>query len=221
MTKILNDREVRALLRQLGQLSGGEIKALPRVVTLSGRQAEVMERFETRDPRRILIQTPDGAAAVAPPEPPLGSTADVIPSVTPDGHSIALTVIAGGLRFRGFRPPPAKDLQFLPNPVPAAMPIFIREESHTQLRVQDGDTVVLTGVPLDEPRRFLDAGSAERAKSLPPPKRTLLFITLTIIDPAGNRVHPALKEQIWKGVREAIILPASKLLHVGGRRNPA
>jgi general secretion pathway protein D len=139
-----------------------------------------------------------------------GPVLDVMPTVSADGFSIQMVLIPTVLEFIGYDSPGA----FVPEalaaagstiqapPVQAVLPLphFRVREVVTTCNVWDGQTVVLGGmiaetiskvkseVPVLGDLPFV--GRLFRSESTGSHKQNLLiFVTPTIIDPAGNRVH--------------------------------
>ena len=178
--------------------------SLPRVTTLSGRQAQV----KTVMVRHIVtgMETSDNDAVSRQPviEPfELGPVLDVVPHVQPGGYSIHLTLAASQLEFEGYddgrrtvtRSDGRRELVKGGEP----RPIFRKRQSVSEAVVGDGQTIVLLGgsdqfttgpkasVPLlgDLPfvgRLFRDSSNGIHKTSL------VVFVTATLIDEAGNRI---------------------------------
>ncbi len=140
---------------------------------------------------------------------PLGPTLDVIPYVSADGYTIQMTLIPSMTEFLGYDDPG----QFrviaqqgvgnnigAPLTAPVALPRLRVRQVTTSAIVWDGQTVVLGGlisekvsktkdkVPIlgDIPllgRLFRSEANSTRKKNL------VVFVTPTLIDPAGNRLH--------------------------------
>jgi general secretion pathway protein D len=135
---------------------------------------------------------------------PFGPSLDVIPSVSADEYSIQMTIIPTITEFVGYdtstfsAQAQGSSGNALVEQVP--LPRFRVRQVTTSVVVWDGQTVVLGGlitesviktkdkVPVmgDLPLvgRLFRSESASKAK-----KNLLIFVTPTIIDPAGNRVH--------------------------------
>lgn len=133
-----------------------------------------------------------------------GPILDVVPYVLSDGYTINLTLIPSLIEFTGYQPPPSLG-SFSTSGLnvvllPTALPEFSVREVTTTVNVWDGQTVVLGGlvysqiteekdtVPVigDVPilgRLFQSSTKTELKKNL------MIFVTPTLIDPAGNRVH--------------------------------
>ena len=132
-----------------------------------------------------------------------GPVLDVVPIVLSDGYTINLTLIPSLTEFTGYDTPPT-----IPNvtaglnvvQLPTILPRFQVRQVVTTVNVWDNQTVVLGGlitsqiedtkdkVPMlgDVPLigRLFQSVSKQSIK-----KNLMIFVTPTILDPAGNRVH--------------------------------
>jgi general secretion pathway protein D len=133
-----------------------------------------------------------------------GPILDVLPDVLSDGYTINLTLIPSLIEFGGYQTPPSLG-SFSTSGLnvvllPTVLPEFTVREITTTVNVWDGQTVVLGGlvdstlttekdtVPVlgDLPilgRLFQSDLKTETKRNL------MIFVTVTLIDPAGNRVH--------------------------------
>jgi general secretion pathway protein D len=140
---------------------------------------------------------------------PFGPVLDVLPSVSADGYSIQMTIIPTITEFVRYDDPG----QFVPQgqsvggatvgiPLTAQLPLprFRLRQVTTSCNVWDGQTVMLGGLITDNVSKIKDKvpllgdlpvlGRLFRSESSSSVKRNLMiFVTPTIIDPAGNRVH--------------------------------
>ena len=132
-----------------------------------------------------------------------GPILDVVPYVLSDGYTINLALIPSLTDFNGYDTPPT-----IPSvtgslnvvQLPVVLPDFTVRQVVTTVNVWDNQTVVLGGlisstvqdtkdkVPVigDVPligRLFQSASKTATKKNL------MIFVTATIVDPAGNRVH--------------------------------
>ncbi len=141
---------------------------------------------------------------------PFGPTLDVIPYVSADGFTIQLTIIPTITEFLGYDDPGA----FVPQATSVSgnggagltlsatlpLPRFRLREVVTSVIVWDGQTVVLGGLITEDITKIKDKvpmlgdlpffGRLFRSESSTSSKKNLMiFVTPTIIDPAGNRYH--------------------------------
>lgn len=132
-----------------------------------------------------------------------GPILDVIPYVLADGYTINLALIPSVTEFTGYQNPPqipsvTGSLNVVQLPI--VLPTFTVRQLVTTVNVWDNQTVVLGGlisssvlttkdkVPVlgDLPAigRFFQSQSKQTVK-----KNLMIFVTATIVDPSGNRVH--------------------------------
>jgi len=140
---------------------------------------------------------------------PLGPSLDVIPTVSADGFSVEMALLPTYLEFLQYDPPG----QFVPQaeaaagstigvPITAQLPLphFRIRAVATTCDVWDGQTVVLGGLIQEQIYKIKDKvpvlgdlpffGKLFRSESSDSQKEDLLiFVTPTMIDPSGNRVH--------------------------------
>lgn len=143
----------------------------------------------------------------------LGPVLDVVPYVSADGFTIQMTIIPTIKDFEGYDLENARLFTAQAQSVGGGtgnpgnslsqitpLPIFRLRQVVTSAVVWDGQTVVLGGLLLDETTKFKDkvpflgdlplVGRLFRSESSQGKKTSLvIFVTPTIIDPAGNRVH--------------------------------
>lgn len=139
-----------------------------------------------------------------------GPVLDVIPYVSADGYTIQMTIIPTVKEFLGYDEeaasvfvPVAQSVGTGPGSALSAVqpfPRFSLRQVVTSAIVWDGQTLVLGGLISEDVARVKDkvpvlgdlpfAGRFFRSESTRSLKRNLMiFVTPTIIDPAGNRVH--------------------------------
>jgi general secretion pathway protein D len=139
---------------------------------------------------------------------PFGPILDVIPYVSADGYTVQMTIIPTITEFVGYDDPGG----FVPQaqavsgggaigqPLSAQLPLprFRVRQVTTHAIVWDGQTVVLGGLIGEDVSRLKDkvpvlgdlpwVGKLFRSESSTTRKKNLvIFVTPTIIDPAGNR----------------------------------
>ncbi|MFM1768772.1 MAG: hypothetical protein RJA22_1301 [Verrucomicrobiota bacterium] len=141
----------------------------------------------------------------------LGPTLDVVPYVSADGVTIQLTLIPAVKEFVGYDLDSAQifaaQIQSVsgnstapPLIQPTPLPIFRLRQVVTSAIVWDGQTVALGGLIADSTTKFKDkvpvlgdlpwVGRVFRSESTASTKKNLMiFVTPTIVDPAGNRMN--------------------------------
>jgi type II secretory pathway component GspD/PulD (secretin) len=132
-----------------------------------------------------------------------GPILDVVPYVLSDGFTINLALIPSVTEFTGYQTPPQ-----IPNvtgnlnvvQVPTVLPSFTVRQVVTTVNVWDNQTVVIGGLISSAVISTKDkvpvigdlpiVGRAFQSQSKQTVKKNLMiFVTATIVDPAGNRVH--------------------------------
>ncbi|HXI73325.1 MAG TPA: M56 family metallopeptidase [Verrucomicrobiae bacterium] len=179
-TGILNDANLRTVLHSLESRKDVEILAEPEVVTISGRQTQMRSTVS----RQLLISQfliASNAKDAVNNSPVLqtnqietGPVLDVVPYVLSDGYTINLTLI-----------PSLTELLVSSNSMPKGLPNFRVRQVVTTLNLWDGQTAIIGGLP----EKDYVNGKEVADKSKASDKELLVFITATIVDPAGNRVH--------------------------------
>jgi general secretion pathway protein D len=187
--------------------------AAPNVTTLSGRRAQiqitdVMDIVKGINP---LALTPPGIVTTNKNDSALyltenmsfGTTLDVEPYATKDGFLIYLSVIPKVTSFLGYDGPTTavttyvngkKQTAYLPHPQ------FHSSQTTNNIAVWDGQTLVLGGLVHEDVSKYKDKvpllgdlpyfGRLFRSESTKTIRKSVLvFITPTIIDAAGNRIH--------------------------------
>ena len=139
---------------------------------------------------------------------PVGPSLDVVPYVSADGFSVQMTIIPTVNEFLGYDTSNFNAILQLGvgNTIgnalvaPTPLPRFRVRYVTTSCVVWDGQTVVLGGLISDSIQKIKDKvpvlgdipvlGRFFRSESSTTSKKNLyIFVTPTIIDPAGNRVH--------------------------------
>jgi len=205
---ILADANFRVTLHALENRPDAEVLAEPEVTTTSGRQTQmratqvitVVTNFAFRE-----SLTNNGTSSIFPETQSVetGPILDVVPYVLADGYTINLTVIPSLTEFLGYdKPPDVPDVTGTNNRVqlPIVLPKFDVRSVTANLNLWDNQTVVIGGmnstsvsVTKDKTPVLGDIplmGKLFRSQSKTTVEKELLvFITATIVDPAGNRVH--------------------------------
>jgi general secretion pathway protein D len=133
----------------------------------------------------------------------VGPVLDVIPYVLSDGYTINLTLIPSLTEFSGYATPPSipgisSGLNVVM--IPTILPDFTVRQVITTVNIWDNQTVVLGGLISSSVQEEKDkvpvlgdlplVGRLFQSQSKTSVKKNLMiFVTATIVDPAGNRVH--------------------------------
>ena len=138
-----------------------------------------------------------------------GPILDVVPYVLSDGYTINLALIPSLTDFNGYDPVPTGAIQqgsqvgggnALAVASPIVLPDFTIRQVVTTVNVWDNQTVVLGGLISSQVQSIKDKvpvigdipmlGRLFQSQSKTTIKKNLMiFVTATIVDPAGNRVH--------------------------------
>jgi general secretion pathway protein D len=132
-----------------------------------------------------------------------GPILDVVPYVLSDGYTINMSLIPSVTVFNGYATPPViPDVTGNLNVVqlPVILPEFTVRQVVTSVNVWDNQTVVIGGLISSQVQTIKDkvpalgdmpiVGRLFQSQSKTTQKKNLMiFVTATIVDPAGNRVH--------------------------------
>jgi len=133
----------------------------------------------------------------------VGPILDVVPYVLSDGYTINMALIPSVTLFDGYQtPPPIPSVTGNLNVVqlPVVLPYFTVRQVVTSVNVWDNQTVVIGGLISSEVQSTKQqvpvigdlpmVGKLFQSQSKTTAKKNLMiFVTATIVDPAGNRVH--------------------------------
>lgn len=132
-----------------------------------------------------------------------GPVLDVVPYVLSDGYTINLTLIPSLTEFNGYdNANNLPTITGIPNVqiIPPVRPVLTVRQVVTTVNVWDNQTVVLGGLISSQTQSTKDkvpilgdiplVGRLFQSQSKSTVKKNLMiFVTATIVDPAGNRVH--------------------------------
>lgn len=152
-----------------------------------------------------VVQAPQVVPAITPTaaQIPFGPVLDVVPYVSADGYSIQMSIVPTLSEFLGYDEDVATRFQAIVGNQqlqPTPLPRFRVRQVVTSAMVWDGQTIVLGGLIAENVRKSKDKvpmlgdipllGRLFRSEHTRSEKKNLvIFVTPTIIDPAGNRVH--------------------------------
>jgi general secretion pathway protein D len=207
-TGILTDPNFRMTLHALESRPRTTILAEPECVTTSGRRTQ-MHATEIRtflNGINPLALKPPGVSSnelFLTKQVECGPILDVVPYVLSDGYTINLTTTASVTEFLGYDKPTNSVTVYIDGKkqtVPVPLPKFRTQKISTVVNLWDNQTLVLGGsvtsatqitkekVPLiaDLPLvgRLFQSQTENSVEN-----KLMVFVTATIVDPAGNRVH--------------------------------
>ncbi|MEJ0089340.1 MAG: hypothetical protein WDM80_06290 [Limisphaerales bacterium] len=152
-----------------------------------------------------VVNNNPGTSAVVPntQQVETGPVLDVVPYVLSDGYTINLTLIPSLVEFAGYAdPPPIQNVTQGLNVVqiPVVLPDFTVRQVVTTVNIWDNQTIVIGGLISSSTQSTKDkvpvlgdlpgVGVLFQSSSKSVQKKNLMiFVTATIVDPAGNRVH--------------------------------
>jgi type II secretory pathway component GspD/PulD (secretin) len=155
--------------------------------------------------RTVQAQIAAGTSSIQPETQQVetGPVLDVVPYVLSDGYTINLDLIPSLTDFNGYDTPPnvanvTGGLNVVQLPV--ILPDFTIRQVITTVNVWDNQTVVIGGLISSQVQTSKDKipfladvpflGKLFQSQSKTAIKKNLMiFVTSTIVDPAGNRVH--------------------------------
>jgi len=175
VTGILTDPNFRVVLHALENRPGVELLGEPEGVTTSGRQMQ-MRTTTIIDVVTNLGFGTNGSVVPQTKTVETGPVLDVVPYVLSDGYTINLALIPSDTEFLGYDKP-TKSQKVLPR--------FTVRQVVTTLNLWDGQTAIIGALP----EKDYVNGKEVSDKSKSSDKLLLIFVTATIVDPAGNRIH--------------------------------
>jgi RNA polymerase sigma factor (sigma-70 family) len=191
---ILTSENFSTALKQLSSRNDVETLAEPGVVTISGRQVQMQATQTISVVTNFCLQETNGTSSIVPQAEAVecGPILDAVPKVLPDGYTINLPVIASMVEFLGYAPSanttPAYNSAGQKFDMPTVSPQFRVQQTTNSVDMLDGQTLVFrlndNQMPSAAALAELDAS---KSKSLN--RHTLVFVTASLIDPAGNLVH--------------------------------
>src|SRR4029077_15122931 len=142
----------------------------------------------------VCLQETNGASSIVPQTENVetGPLLDAVPPVLPDGYTIELPVIASVVEFLGYaqstNTTPAYNSAGQEIDVPTVSPQFRVQSVTNSVNLFDDQTLVF-GLKDNQVQTDATLAEFDGKKSNSLNRHTLVFVTATIIDRAGNRVH--------------------------------
>jgi hypothetical protein len=192
---ILTSENFSIALKQLRSRNDVETLAdEPGVVTISGRQVQMRATQTISVVTNFCLQETNGTSSIVPQAGAVecGPVLDVVPKILSDGYTIRLPVITSVTEFSGYAPS-ANTTQAYNSAgqgfdVPTVSPQFRVQQTTNSVDMLDCQTLVFR---LNDNQMPSAAALAEpdASKSNPLNRHTLVFVTASMIDAVGNRVH--------------------------------
>jgi beta-lactamase regulating signal transducer with metallopeptidase domain len=201
---ILTPGNAAVMIRTLESRPGFEELAEPEVTTTSGRQIEMRATQVRTIVTDFTFQETTSNSGIVPhtEHVEIGPLLDMVATVLPDSYTIDLKTVACQTDFLGYDAPTNGSSTTNRNVVvnsagqridlPSISPRFAIRKASANIRLFDGQTVVLGGMKM----RFYDGGkevSAMPGFSWDRPNQqdneVLVFVSVTLVDAAGNRIH--------------------------------
>jgi Bacterial type II and III secretion system protein len=185
-TSIVTASQYCDVLNLVLRKPGADTRSAHPVATLSGRQVQI-KIVNVKSLVTGLDTGPDGVARLISEPFEIGTSLDVIPEVQADGYTIQMTVSPSIREFAGYEEEVGEQSRagITATKVPPLM--FRVRQVTSRTVICDGQTVVVGAGTIEvdgKPKTRADGADRKVRKIL------LAFVTPTIIDPAGNRVHP-------------------------------
>jgi len=204
MMGILTSEQQKIMLQRLGANPGSEILAEPEVVTISGRQTQMRATTIINVITNFTFQETSTNSGITPQMTRVetGQILDTIPYVLSDGYTINLTTTASLTEFLGYDNTTNTTAVFNAAgqqvDLPGISTCFYVQRASVKLNLWENQTVVLGKLE----KHFYDGGKevgaepdyfvkTKKAEGWPDveDKEVLVFVTVTLVDPAGNRIH--------------------------------
>jgi beta-lactamase regulating signal transducer with metallopeptidase domain len=216
ITALLTSENAHAVLQALETRKDIETLGEPEVTVSSGREFQIRQTREvtivTNTACYDILTNGNDMAYMSPQTTPIdiGPILDAVPRVMDDHYTIDLKMTASLTEFLGYAAGPTNAFDDRwPNAVtnaggervnlPVVLPAVQIRSSSTHVNLRDGQTVVLwlsqaqarqvAFNDQDNWREALVAQHIEQATKKNGSTEVLVFITPTLIDPAGNRIH--------------------------------
>ncbi|HEX3890331.1 MAG TPA: sigma-70 family RNA polymerase sigma factor [Verrucomicrobiae bacterium] len=193
---ILTSENASIALHQLESRNGVETLGEPEMVMTGGRQAQMRATQVINVITNFTLQESNNMSSIVPQTATIetGPILDVMPRVLSDGYTIELPFIASLTVFLGYATStntittPAYTAAGQEVDVPTVSPQFRVQQTTNSVNLPDNQTLVFALKDVQVPT---DAAlmEADGSKSKLLDRQTLVFVTATIVDPAGNRVH--------------------------------
>lgn len=185
---ILTSQNASAARQALELRKNIEVLGEPEITTLSGRQTQMRATEMVNVVTNVLlVHSENGSSSILPQTNcvEIGPDLNIFPNVLADGYTINLVAMGSLKEFLGYDGPTNSSAHFFNSgdQLPKVSPKFRNQQIVASVHLWDDQTLVLGGLP---------DRVADTSKELPAvtqDKELLVFITVTIVDSTGARVH--------------------------------
>jgi len=221
---ILSHGNTRTAIHALQSLKDVEVLGEPEITLLSGRQAQMRATHVMTVVTNLAYQEIHTNAAGSPARNAItpqtavvecGPIFDVIPQVLADDYTIAIKSQAMVTSFLGYEQPPKKlATHSVTNSagekidVPTVWPVFQTQSASNEVNLYDDQTLVFslnakgttTEISGDDPTIApLTADALKKRDETRGAHEILVFVTVTLIDSVGNRIHSDTDMEYYNG----------------------
>ncbi len=210
---VMDDAYFRTILKKLESTQGVKELAEPDVVTTSARQTQMRATFEETVLTNYAYETSKPYVRPQLTSMQFGPVFDAIPVVSADRRGIHLHATATLTDFLGYEQTTNTVVVHTKAGYDVTMPgvvydVCVRKASR-ELDLSDNQTVALK---LN--KHFFSNGTEinsepDAKKAALEDKVVLVFITATLVDPAGNRIHPNDESYYKYPTPDPILIPGS------------
>jgi hypothetical protein len=198
----LDANSAQVLLKTILSKRGAETLAEPEVTSTSGRHIQMRATQRINVVTGFEFNETNAAGAISPKTEKVetGPIFDVVPVVLGNGQ-IQMTTIASTTEFLGYADTSNLPPDYATNSagqkivLPISLPAFQIKQAVSKTTLADDQSLLLI-VPKVEPPSFPDADREARiaqhiadAEKKNGEKTTIVLVTATIVDAAGNRIH--------------------------------
>lgn len=190
---ILTSENLSNVLKQLRSCKDVELLGEPEATTESGREFQIGASQTMSIVTNYSLLETNGVSSVVPEAGPVkcGPTLGAIPRGLPDGDTIELSVNASMTEFLGYaqtNTTSAYNSAGQKFDLPAVSPQF-RVQSATNFAILFDHQTLVFSLKDDPNQTNATAAELGDIKSNTLNRHTLVFVTATILDPTGNRIH--------------------------------
>lgn len=192
ITGILTESQAGGIFAKLESMPGVELRHVASVTTLSGRQTQIQMVDSLTVVTNVVSLVTNGVATniFQTFQMGVGPTLDLVPDVSADGYTILMKLIPTVKEFLGYDEPNSlTSTSVMPAVRLVPLPRFREKQAVVSAIVWDGQTVVIGDLKSEVIAQQPDGSRKRQPDATPQKKRLLIFVTTTLVDPAGNRIH--------------------------------